>query len=120
MSAIKRTIVAVAAIGGLFAGAGVISPVDAGAQAGPTITITNQGDNYTFAPADLAAKVGDTITVTNNDPRGVHSVTAQDRSFNVDVPPKGSATFTVDKAGNFPYGCIYHTNAHNPASINVS
>ena len=95
------------------------TPVSA-QQSGPTITITNNGSNYEYSPAQLDAKVGQAITITNNDANGVHSVTAKDQSFNVDVPPKGSATVTVKKAGNFPYYCTYHTDAHNPASINAS
>jgi plastocyanin len=50
----------------------------------------------------------------------VHSVTAKDRSFSVDVPPKSSVTLTVSKAGNYDYKCEYHPDAHNPASLNVS
>lgn len=91
-------------------------------EAGPTITITNTGSEppYTFSPAQLEAKVGQPVTVTNNDPNGVHSVTAKDKTFNVDVPPKSSVTFTVSKAGTYDYVCQYHTDAHNPASLNVS
>jgi len=97
------------------------TPVSA-QQAGPTITIDNTGGNppYQFSPAQLEAKVGQAITVTNNDSNGVHNVTAQDRSFSVDVPPKSSVTLTVTKAGNYPYYCQYHTDAHNAASINAS
>ena len=93
-------------------------------EAGATITIgtdsTDPKYSYSYSPAELDAKVGQTITVTNEDPNGVHSVTAQDKSFNVDVPPKGSATFKVSKAGSFPYYCQYHSEQHNPASIKVS
>jgi len=114
----KKLIVAVIAVGGLLAGLGTITPVEA--QTGPTITITNEAGNYLYSPEALEAKVGEAITVTNNDTRGVHSVTARDRSFNVDVPPKGSVTMTVSKPGNYPYYCTYHTDTHNAASINVS
>ena len=114
----RKLIVAVAAIGGLFAGFGTIAPVEA--QAGPTITITNQAGNYLYEPAQLDVAAGQAITVTNNDTRGVHSVTAKDRSFNVDVPPKGSVTLTVSQPGMYPYYCTYHTDTHNAASINVS
>jgi len=73
-----------------------------------------------FSPDQLAAKAGQSITVTNNDANGVHSVTAKDHSFSVDVPPKSSVTFAVAKAGTYPYYCQYHTDSHNPASITVS
>jgi plastocyanin len=98
------------------------APATSAQEAGPTITIDNTGAEppYTFSPASLEAKVGQPVTVTNNDPNGVHSVTATDRTFNVDVPPKSSVTFTVSKAGKYDYICQYHTDAHNPASLNVS
>ncbi|HEV3363338.1 MAG TPA: cupredoxin domain-containing protein [Acidimicrobiia bacterium] len=105
-----------------IAGLSLTAPTVSAQQGNPTITIENTGANppYTYTPEQLDAKVGQTITVTNNDPNGVHSVTAKDQSFNVDVPPKGSATFTVSKAGNYPYYCQYHTDAHNAATVNVS
>ena len=64
-------------------------------------------------------KVGQKITVTNNDTTP-HTVTARDGSFNADVPPNGTATLTVAKAGSFPYYCTYHANEHNPATIKAS
>ena len=114
--------IAVATIA-LVSQSGALAPSALRAQeAGPTITITNTGSEppYTFSPAQLEAKVGQAITVTNNDPNGVHSVTAKDKSFNVDVGPKSSATFKVSQAGTYDYACQYHTDAHNPASLNVS
>jgi plastocyanin len=128
MSATKRLAVTVAAVAGLFFTAfGIVSQGEARAtpgfdvdQANPTITITNEGVNYVFSPAQLDAKVGQAITVTNKDPNGVHSVTAKDHSFSVDVPPQSSVTLKVSKAGTYPYYCQYHTDAHNPASLNVS
>jgi plastocyanin len=118
MSARTKLAVVLTAIAGLSFTAPTVSAQDGS----PTITIDNTGADppYTFSPAQLDAKVGQPITVTNNDPSGVHSVTAEDRTFNVDVPPKTSATFTVSKAGNYAYICQYHTDAHNPATLNVS
>jgi plastocyanin len=55
-----------------------------------------------------------------NDDVTPHTVTAQDGSFNADVPASGTATFTVSKAGKFPYDCTYHPGQHNPASVTVS
>src|SRR2546423_14947529 len=105
-----------------IAGLSFTAPAVSAQQANPTITIDNKGGDppYTFSPAQLDAKAGQAITVTNNDPNGVHSVTAQDRSFSVDVPPKSSVTLTVKKAGSYPYICQYHTDGHNKATLNVS
>ncbi len=97
---------------------------EARAEGGATITIsTDSADpkySYTFNPAELNAKAGQAITVTNEDPNGVHAVTAKDGSFNVDVPPKATVTFKIDKPGSHPYYCQYHSDQHNPATINVS
>jgi plastocyanin len=128
MSATTKLPIAVAAIVGLsFTAIGIVSHDEARAtpafnvdQANPTITITNEGDNYVFSPAQLDAKVGQAITVTNKDANGVHSVTAKDHSFSVDVPPQSSVTLKVTKAGDYPYYCTYHTDNHNPASLKVS
>jgi plastocyanin len=57
---------------------------------------------------------------SNKDANGVHSVTADDRSFSVDVPPRTSVTLTISKAGAYPYFCQYHPDSHNAASITVS
>lgn len=119
---------ALAAMAGLSFGAvGIVAHDEARAtpafnvdQSNPTITIGNEGDRYTFSPAALDAKVGQAITITNTDPNGVHSVTAKDRSFSVDVPPQSSVTLTVSKAGNYQYHCQYHPDTHNAASLNVS
>jgi plastocyanin len=124
----KLTIALIAFMGLFLTALGAISPNKAHAtgavnvqQANPTITIkTTSSPPYTYDPAQVSAKVGQAITITNNDPNGVHSVTATDNSFSVDVPPKSSATLTVKKAGSFPYHCAYHADEHNPASINVS
>ena len=84
-------------------------------QAAATITITNfQND-----PADLAVKVGQPITVTNND-SFPHTVTAEDGSFNVEVPANGNVNLSVAKPGAFPYKCTFHPGQHNPASITAS
>ena len=98
------------------------SPAFNAQQAGPTITITNEGGSpaYVYSPAQLDAKAGEAITVTNKDANGVHAVTAKDNSFSVDVPPKSSVTFKVSEPGTYPYYCTYHPTDHNEASLTVS
>ncbi len=128
MSATPKLAITVAAIVGLpLSAIGIVSHAEARVTpafnvgpSSPTITITNQGLNYTFSPAQLAAKVGQAITITNKDPNGVHNVTANDHSFSVDVPSQSSVTLTVSKPGQYPYYCQYHPDAHNPASLTIS
>ena len=91
------------------------TPTPRAGQPGATITIKD----FKYDPAQLNVKVGQTITITNNDSFN-HTVTAQDGSFNVDVPGNGSVTLTVPKAGTFPYSCTYHPGQHNPAAITAS
>lgn len=108
----------VAALGLSFTAVGIASEGEATAQAAPaagTISI----DSFQYNPAELAATVGQPITITNND-EFPHTVTAQDSTFDVEVPAKGSATVTVPKAGSFPYTCTFHPGQHNPATINAS
>ena len=112
----KLAIGLVAIVGLSVATVGTAPERQAGAQAaGKTITIKD----FQYNPADLAVKVGETVTVTNSDATP-HTVTAKDGSFNVDVPPNGSATVTVPKAGSHPYYCTYHASDHNPAKIDAS
>ena len=129
MSTAAKLAVAISVLAGLLTTSGIGAHDEAAAtpafnvqQADPTITITNEGLYYTFSPLQLDAKVGQPITVTNQDPYGAHSVTEENRSFSVDVPPNSSATLTVSEAGNYRYLCIWHTDTHDPkyASLNVS
>ncbi|HEY4408243.1 MAG TPA: cupredoxin domain-containing protein [Acidimicrobiia bacterium] len=122
----KLTITLLAVMGLCFTAIGVAGHDRAAAATAikvdsPTITITPGGSSpYTYDPAQLNAKAGQAITIKSGDPNGVHSVTAKDRSFSVDVPPNGSVTLTIPKAGKYDYHCTYHPDEHNPASITVS
>jgi plastocyanin len=109
----------VAALGLSFIAVGVApgGEVTAQAQAQGSGAITI--NEFQYNPAELAAKVGQPITISNKDDVA-HTVTANDGSFNVNVPAKGSATVTVPKAGKFPYSCTLHPGQHNPASITAS
>jgi plastocyanin len=112
----KLTIGLVAVFGLAYAAVSVASDRQAGAQAaGKTISIKD----FQYNPADLAVKVGEKVTVTNSDTTP-HTVTARDGSFNVDVPPNGTATLTVSQAGSHPYYCTYHPSGHNAAKVDAS
>jgi len=127
MRTATKLIIALMVVVGLGFTAGAVAGNEAHATTAikadnPTITISAQGTTppYMYSPAQLNAKAGQPITVKNDDENGVHSVTARDRSFSVDVPPKSTVTLTIPKAGSFPYYCTYHADEHNQASINAS
>jgi plastocyanin len=65
--------------------------------------------NVAYAPLEAKAKVGDTIEWTNAD-IVVHSVTARDKSFDLNLFPKRSGKITVKAAGTIDYYCRYHPN----------
>lgn len=68
-----------------------------------TVTI----DKMKFGAAPTGLRVGDRLTWTNRD-MFRHTATAQDGSFNVDLPPGASATVVVRKAGAISVICRYH------------
>jgi plastocyanin len=72
-----------------------------------TIQIVMQ--NLVFAPTEVSAKVGDTIEWVNND-AFLHSATARNGDFDVNIPPKKTVTSVLKKAGTVEYYCRYHPN----------
>jgi plastocyanin len=72
-----------------------------------TIQITME--NLVISPAEMSAKVGDTIEWTNKDVFA-HTATAKNGDFDVNLPPRKSATFVLKKAGTVDYYCRYHPN----------
>jgi plastocyanin len=72
-----------------------------------TIQITI--DNLVFAPTEVSATVGDTIEWINKDVF-VHTATARNGDFDVNMPPKKTVTSVLKKAGTIEYYCRYHPN----------
>ena len=64
-------------------------------------------DKMKFGPVPATLHPGDTIVWQNNDILR-HSATARDKSFDLDLPAKGSATMTVGADGNVPFYCRFH------------
>lgn len=60
-----------------------------------------------FSPAQISAKAGDTIVWVNKD-FVVHTATARDKGFDVQIPANGKGSLTVSKAGTFDYYCRFH------------
>jgi plastocyanin len=80
-----------------------------------TIQISVQ--NMEFSPTAVSAKVGDTIEWNNMDVL-LHSATARNGDFDVNLPPKKTGSVVLKKAGTVDYYCRYHPNMK--ATINVA
>jgi plastocyanin len=66
-------------------------------------------ENLVYAPAEVSAKVGDTIEWVNKDVL-VHTATARNGDFDVNLPPKKTVTSVLNKAGTVEYYCRFHPN----------
>ena len=64
-------------------------------------------DKMKFGPVPATLHPGDTI-VWQNDDILRHTVTARDKSFDLDLPARGSATMPVGAAGTVPCYCKLH------------
>ena len=64
--------------------------------------------NMTYGKIPDGIKVGDTILWINRD-TAVHSATSRDHSFDIRTNPGQTVKMTVQKAGTFPFTCIYHS-----------
>jgi plastocyanin len=80
-------------------------------------TIQVSMENIEISPAVVAAKVGDTIEWINKDVL-LHSATARNVDFDVNLPPKKTGSVVLKKAGTVDYYCRYHPNMK--ATINVA
>jgi plastocyanin len=78
---------------------------------GSTVTYTTRVtiQNAAFSPASVTVMERGSILWVNSDAEQVHSVTADDGSFDSgDIQPGGSFGLAFDKIGPHPYHCKYH------------
>ncbi|PSJ52225.1 cupredoxin domain-containing protein [Pseudaminobacter soli (ex Li et al. 2025)] len=78
-----------------------------------TIQVTIK--NRTFAPAEIHAKVGDTVEWVNEDPVP-HTATTKG-GWNLNIPPKKTASEVMKKAGEFNYHCSVHPSMKGHISV---
>lgn len=90
-----------AALGFLLAGA---APPSA-PQALRSFTIEIK--DFAFGAAPSGIHTGDAVEWVNNDIL-LHSVTAQDKSFDIDIAPGARARLVMKKTGVIRYFCKYH------------
>jgi len=60
-----------------------------------------------FGPAPAGLRVGDTIEWVNND-IFVHSATARDKSFDLELKPKARVRMKLKQTGTIAFYCRYH------------
>ena len=72
-----------------------------------TIQITME--NLAVLPPEASAKIGDTVEWINKD-IFVHTATARNGDFDVNMPPKQTVTSVLKKAGTVEYYCRFHPN----------
>lgn len=66
--------------------------------------------NSVFSNTNLTVTVGGTVVWINDD-NMIHTVTANNGSFNSgDIQVNGSFSKTFNATGAYPYHCIHHTN----------
>lgn len=80
-------------------------------------TIQISMEHLEISPAAVSAKVGDTIEWINKD-FVLHSATARNGDFDVNLPPKKTGSVELKKAGTVDYYCRYHPNMK--ATVNVA
>lgn len=89
----------------LAAAAVLAAPPPCAAARAPSVqTVTIR--QMQFAPVPKL-HVGDTVEWVNDD-LFVHSATATDKSFDLELKPKAHVRMRVTKPGRFPFFCRYH------------
>ncbi len=92
----------------VLAGAALVAvPVSALAKASAPVIYTVTLQQMKFGPLPAKIHVGDTIEWANND-IVLHSATAKDKSFDVELKPRAHVRTTFRHAGTFPFACRYH------------
>lgn len=66
-------------------------------------------DKLKFGPVPSQLHKGDTIVWVNKDFL-MHSATAVDHSFDVNLPPGKAGKTVLTKSGSIPFVCRYHPN----------
>jgi plastocyanin len=84
-----------------------LSLADGPAAGAGTRTHRIEMQNMRFGPVPADIKAGDTIVWVNRD-LVPHTATARDRSFDVVIPSRGTATMVVRRAGTTAFYCRYH------------
>ncbi|WP_114948930.1 cupredoxin domain-containing protein [Microvirga calopogonii] len=91
----------------ILAAIGLGMPGSPASPAGTSQPILMKG--IAFAPQQVTVHVGDTLEWANQD-IVVHTATAKDKSWDVNVLPGKNGRMVMKAAGTFDYICRYHPN----------
>lgn len=105
----KRVVGPVAAAATLLVGAVGLVPARAAER---PVAISG----FAFRPARVAVDAGDTVAWTNRD-SVLHSVTADDGSFDRDVSPDATVRIGFTGEGTIPYHCKYHPSMRGEVGV---
>ncbi|WP_081737841.1 cupredoxin domain-containing protein [Arthrobacter sp. H41] len=98
-----------ASLGSVGVAVAASGPVSQAVPAMTTSQMTISIDDFVYSGPGTVNPGGE-ITVTNNDTE-VHTVTADDGSFDITIPGGTSATFTAPSgAGSYGFFCKFHGN----------
>jgi plastocyanin len=86
-----------------LAGAAVAAAPASAAPKVYTVTVRDMA----FGPMPTGLRVGDVVEWVNND-IFVHSATARDKSFDVELKPKARVRMILKKPGTVAFYCRYH------------
>jgi plastocyanin len=74
--------------------------------------------NIAFPPAKTAAHVGDTVEWVNKD-FVVHTATARNGDWDVNLPPNKSGRVVLKKSGKIEYYCRYHPTMKSEIDVSA-
>lgn len=83
----------------------LMQPIASGSAMGADYVIVV--DKMTFGPLPAELHVGDTITWKNND-LFRHTATAEDQSFDLDLPVRSEVVMPLTAAGEWRFICKFH------------
>ena len=87
----------------------LVAPVGLASVSAHAATIQIVMDKMVFAPLETKAKVGDTVEWINKDVF-VHTATARNGDWDINMPAKKTVTSVLKKAGTIEYYCRFHPN----------
>jgi len=76
-------------------------------KATPAATYTVTLKDMKFGPLPATLRAGDTIEWVNSD-IFLHSASARDKAFDVELKPGAHLWTTFHRAGAYPFACRYH------------